>query len=204
MTAPKTEYTGMPATARERGKLAPYKMGHVAISTGRLDAMLDFYCKLLEAQIAFRDQHMGFITYDDEHHRLALVCPPGLSDRPPGCYGLDHLSFSYHDLGELLATYRRLKALGIEPFWSINHGPSMSCYYKDPDGNKVELMIDTFNGVAEIQAFFASGAYLENPMGIIFDPEEVIARYEAGEPVSQIVRRPKLPAGMTPWDMLRT
>lgn len=198
------EYTGMPETARQRGKLAPYKMGHVAISTGRLDAMLDFYCQLLEAQIAFRDENMGFITYDEEHHRLALVRPPGLSEAPPRSYGLDHLSFSYHDLGELLATYRRLKALGILPFWTINHGPSMSCYYKDPDGNRVELMIDTFATVAEIQAFFAAGAYLENPMGIIFDPEEVIARYEAGESVAQIVKRPQLPPGMTAWDMLRT
>ncbi|MCC6633848.1 MAG: VOC family protein [Gammaproteobacteria bacterium] len=197
-------YTGMPPTARERGRLAPCKMGHIALATGRLDEMLDFYCKLLEAQIAFRDASMGFITYDEEHHRIALVCPPGLTDKPPGSYGLDHVSFTYRDLGELLATYRRLKGLGILPFWSINHGPSMSCYYKDPDGNKVELMIDTFATVEEIQAFFAEGAYLENPMGIIFDPEEVMARYEAGEPVADIVKRPRLPEGMTPWDMLRT
>lgn len=196
-------YTGMPEPARARGKLAPCKMGHVAISTARLDEMLDFYCKVLEAQIAFRDENLGFITYDEEHHRLALVRPPGLSPPPPRSYGLDHVSFTYRDLGELLATYKRLKGLGILPFWTINHGPSMSCYYKDPDGNKVELMIDTFGSVAEIQAFFASGAYLENPMGIIFDPEEVIARYEAGEPVAEIVKRPKLPPGMTPWDMLR-
>src|SRR5690606_1896110 len=105
------EYTGMPPTARERGKVAPYKMGHVAISTGRLDEMLDFYCKVLEAEIAFRDENMGFITYDEEHHRLALVRPPGLKERPPGCYGLDHVSFTYRDLGELLGTYRRLKGL---------------------------------------------------------------------------------------------
>jgi len=197
-------FSGMPQTADQRGKLAPRKLGHVAIATGRLDEMLSFYCQLLEAQIAFRDENMGFITYDDEHHRIALVRPPGLKEPPRGSYGLDHMSFSYRDLGELLSTYKRLRALGIVPFWTINHGPSMSCYYKDPDGNKIELMIDTFQSVAEIQAFFATGAYLENPMGIIFDPDEVIARYEAGEPVANIVKRPKLPPGMTPWDMLRT
>jgi len=197
-------YTGMPPTARERGRVAPFKMGHIALATRRLDEMLDFYCKLLEAQIAFRDASMGFITYDEEHHRIALVSPPGFKPAAPGTGGLDHVSFSYRDLGELFATYRRLKGLGILPFWCINHGPSMSCYYKDPDGNKVELMIDTFATVAEIQAFFAEGAYLENPMGIIFDPEEAMARYEAGEPAAQIVKRPKLPEGMTPWDMLRT
>ena len=30
-------YTGMPPTARERGRLAPCKMGHIALATGRLD-----------------------------------------------------------------------------------------------------------------------------------------------------------------------
>ena len=172
-----TQYTGMPKTAKERGKLAPYKLGHVAIRTKRIDEMLAFYCKLLEAEIAFRDSSMGFITYDDEHHRIAIIQMPDLETPADKSTGLDHMSFSYHDLGELLSTYKRLEGEGILPFWCINHGPSLSMYYKDPDGNRVEMMIDVFSSVEEIQAFFAAGAYLENPMGIIFDPEEVIAQH---------------------------
>ena len=33
-------------------------------------------------------------------------------------------------------------------------------------------------------------------MGIIFDPEEMIRKYEAGVPFEELVKRPKLPEGM--------
>ncbi|MBL8630399.1 MAG: VOC family protein [Rhodospirillaceae bacterium] len=199
-----TQYSGMPKPARARGKIAPVKLGHVAIRTKQLDAMLDYYGKLLEAEVAFRNESMGFITYDEEHHRLAIIQMPDLQPPPEKSTGLDHISFSFTTLGELLDTYKRLEALGIMPFWTIIHGPSTSMYYKDPDGNRVELMIDNFDSAEEIQAFFATGAYEENPMGIIFDPEEMIAKHKAGVPFKDIVKRPKLPEGMSWWDMLRT
>lgn len=199
-----TDYGTMPETARERGKIAPIKMGHIAVRTSRLNEMLDWYCKVLEAKIAFRNDDMGFITYDEEHHRLAIIGMPDLKAPEKNTTGMEHVSFTYESLGDLLATYKRLKAENIEPFWPIIHGPTTSLYYKDPDGNKVELQIDNFKTKEEVNAFFAGGAYLENPMGIIFDPEEMIDKYERGVPFEEIVKRPKLPPGMTPWDMLRT
>jgi len=39
-------------------------------------------------------------------------------------------------------------------------------------------------------------------MGIRFDPEALIARYESGEPLASLTARPSLPPGKTPWDML--
>ena len=194
---------GMPLTAKERGKIAPYKMGHIAVRTSHLDEMLAWYRKVLEAEIAFRNDDMGFITYDDEHHRLAIVKLPDLVLPEKKSTGMEHVSFTYENLGDLLATYKRLKAIGIEPFWTIIHGPTTSMYFKDPDQNKVELQIDNFATVKEVDDYFATGAYLENPMGIIFDPEEMIEKYEAGVPFAEIVKRPKLPEGMSPWDMLR-
>jgi hypothetical protein len=67
----------------------------------------------------------------------------------------------------------------------------------------VELMIDNFETQQELVDFFDGGAYEENFMGIIFDPEEMIEKFEAGVPVKEITKRPPLPDGMTPWDMLR-
>jgi len=114
---------------------------------------------------------------------------------------MEHLSFTYASLGDLLATYRRLAQHDIRPYWPINHGPTISLYYKDPDGNRLELQYDVFERNQDLDAFFASGAYVENFMGIIFDPEQMIARFEAGEPLAEITARPKLPEGKTPWDM---
>ena len=48
-----------------------------------------------------------------------------------------------------------------------------------------------------------SGAYEENFMGIIIDADRLAQDYEDGVPLEQLVKRPPLPPGMTPWDMHR-
>lgn len=193
----------VPKTARERGKIAPNKMGHLGLKTIRLKEMVAWYGAVLEAEVAFQNDDVAFMAYDDEHHRLALVQLPDLEDAPANATGLEHVSFGYDDMGDLLATYQRLRDAGIEPFWTINHGPSTSFYYKDPDNNRVELMIDNFPKREDLDAFFEAGNYEENFMGIIFDPDDLIRRYEAGEPFEELTKRPPLPEGMSPWDMLR-
>ena len=50
----------------------------------------------------------------------------------------------FADSATCLYTYARLKGDGIEPYWCINHGPTTSLYYKDPDGNQIELQVDNF------------------------------------------------------------
>ena len=75
-------------------------------------------------------------------------------------------------------------------------------YYKDPDGNKVELQIDNFD-TDETNRWMGSGEFAQNPIGIIFEPEELLARYRGGEPLETLLRRPPLPEGASPFDMLR-
>lgn len=188
----------------KKGPPSPAKLSHIVVRTGNVAKLKQWYLTLLAAHVAFENESLCFMTYDDEHHRLGIVQLPGVSSNPPPptVPGLEHVSFTYPDLGQLLATYQRLKASGIEPFWTINHGPTISIYYRDPDGNKVELQVDVFKTAEEANAFLEQ-YYPENFMGIIFDPEEMIRKYEAGAPISELVRRPKLPQGMTPWDMHR-
>ena len=122
--------------------------------------------------------------------------------RDPDAVGTDHVAYSYNNLGELLSTYRRLKAAGIAPHWPINHGVTTSMYYRDPDNNRVELQIDNFATPAELDGYFHSRAFAENPVGVTYDPEELCRRYEAGEAMADILRIRPLPEGKTPWDML--
>lgn len=186
------------------GRPVPRKLSHVVLRTPRFAEMRRFYSLVLGAQPAFENDQVCFMTYDDEHHRIGLINWPHLGEMEPTRAGLEHIAFTYADLPSLLAAYRWHKREGIEPFWTINHGPTISMYYRDPDGNKIELQHDVFADSAGVDAFFASGAYEENFMGIIFDPEKLIADYEAGVSIEQLTIRPKLPIGLSPWDMLRT
>lgn len=184
------------------GAIRPDKFGHVVLRTSDMPRLRDWYLRVLNATVSYQNEQVSFLTYDDEHHRLGIVQFPGLTSANAHCTGLEHLSYTYRELGRLLATYQRLKGFGVEPFWTINHGPTISMYYRDPDGNKVELQFDVFSTIAETNEFL-DRFYPENFMGVIFDPEKMLADYERGVPLEELVRRPRLPPGMTPWDMHR-
>ncbi|MGH7934634.1 MAG: VOC family protein [Candidatus Binataceae bacterium] len=180
-------------TDRARGKIAPTKFAHAVLRTKQLEKMIDWYSTVLEMRVQYRMEMIAFLTYDDEHHRLALVAYPGLVDRAPHSVGLDHLAYTYADMGELVATYERLKAAGIVPARTINHGPTTSMYYQDPDGNRVELQIDNFDTMDEAAAYFRTGEFSENPIGVTFDADELARKFHAGVPVAELKRRPSAP-----------
>jgi len=189
--------------AAERGVVKPKKLAHIVRRTARFDELVRWYCTVLGAEVVHSDGMLAFLTYDAEHHRIAVVGIPGLAEQPPMAAGTDHVAFAYDDLGDLLQTYRRLKSGGIEPYWCINHGPTVSLYYKDPDGSGIELQVDTMPSNDAIEAWMRSGDFAANPIGVVFDPDEMVARYEAGEPLDTLTSRPPLPDGMGPFDMLR-
>ena len=87
-------------------------------------------------------------------------------------------------------TSARLKAEGIEPFWCINHGITLSMYYRDPDGNQVELQVDVFDTLEETNAWLEQSDFDVNFLGVKYDPVEMIERYRAGEPRETLLARP--------------
>ena len=185
-----------------RTEIRPAKLAHFVLRTSRFAEAIEWYRTLLAAEIVFRNDFICFLTYDDEHHRLALIkvqesAPEPSREKP----GVDHISFAYRELGELLATYRRLAAAGIKPVRTINHGPTISFYYADPDGLRIELQVDNFATLEELHAYFRGPEFAENPIGVLVDPEKLIRDWEDGVPLAVLHRRPPLPAGVSPWDM---
>lgn len=183
--------TDVPVPARQRGKIAPVKLAHVVLRTGDAKRLVAWYCTVLEAESALENGMLNFLTYDDEHHRIAIFQLPGV-DRAPErtTTGLEHFAFTYASASDLFATYDRLKAAGIIPYWCINHGPTLSMYYRDPDGNQVELQIDLFDTLEATNAWFAQSDFATNPIGVKFDPDDLIRRYRAGESPEVLFRRP--------------
>lgn len=189
--------------AADRGRVTPVHLAHIVRRTSRFEAMLEWYQVVLGAEIVHADGMLAFLTYDDEHHRIAIARIPGLEDQPQVAAGTDHVAFTYADLGDLLYTYERLRGADIEPFWCINHGPTTSLYYKDPDGSKVELQVDNFPTAEETNRWMHSGEFAANPIGVVFDPDDLLARYRGGEPLATLIVRPPLPEGTSPFEMLR-
>ncbi|MFT4712539.1 MAG: catechol 2,3-dioxygenase-like lactoylglutathione lyase family enzyme [Candidatus Azotimanducaceae bacterium] len=178
----------MPETASSRGKVAPIKLAHVVFRTGRYKKMIDWYKLVLEAEIMYDNEFITFLTYDEEHHRIAIARAPALLPKLRTQWGVDHIAFTYENIADLLSTYQRLKAEGISPYWCINHGGTTSMYYKDPDNNHVELQIDNFASNDEINDFLDGPEFSNNPIGVDFDPDELVARFEAGESHQDLTR----------------
>ncbi|MDG2332638.1 MAG: VOC family protein [Myxococcota bacterium] len=182
------EPNALPAPARERGRIAPVKLAHVVMRTSRYRKMVDWYKEVLEAESTYDNPMITFLTYDEEHHRIAIANMPALLPRPRFMAGVEHVAFTYPTLGDLLATFRRLAGVGIEPYWCINHGGTTSMYYADPDGNQVELQVDNFERAEDLNEFLYGPAFQTNQIGVDFDPLDLSRRHEAGESHAQLVR----------------
>jgi catechol-2,3-dioxygenase len=184
--------------------MPPTKLAHVVFQTNQIGRMRDWYCATLDAQPIHENRHICFITYDDEHHRIAFIDPGPLAPRAPALPGravdpaeppgLHHVAFTYASMGAFLDNYIRLKNRGILPFRCINHGPTTSMYYRDPDGNRVELQIDNFATAQEGQDWLRTPAFAENPIGVEYDPDQLVSRFRAGVPVAELVVRDPVPA----------
>ncbi len=75
----------------------------------------------------------------------------------------------------------RLRDEGIAPFLNLDHGMTMSMYYQDPEGNGVEIQVDGFGSWSRGKEWmWASQEFGENPIGVYFDPEQIVAARDAG------------------------
>ncbi len=171
--------------------IVPDGFAHFVLRTSNLEGMRSWYRTVLNAEVVHDNGKLCFLTYDDEHHRLALMNVPGLHAPDADSWGLAHVAYSYKTLRQLLSTYVRLRHEGILPVRPINHGPTVSLYYKDPDGNAVEFQVDAFSTKAEAASYFKSAEFKENPIGVLIDPEELVRAYEFGVPERELMRRPK-------------
>lgn len=171
----------------------PTKVAHVVYRTRRFEEMLRWYETVFSARIQYQNPALAFLTFDDEHHRFALVNmsvfqPDGTEADRQGAIGVDHLGYSYASLRDLLEHYSSLKEKGITPYWCVHHGITAALYYADPDGNQMEFQVDCLESSADATAYMEKQFSL-NPVGVEYDPDAWLARLRAGEQESELLSR---------------
>ena len=170
--------------------IPPRELHHVTFKTNRLEEMVAFYAVLTGHQPMFHGDAFAAISFDSANHRIALLKLDGWPELPAediaAAAGLHHVGYEYGSLDELLHTYLRVKRLGIEPEWTVNHGPTMSFYYRDPDGHGIELQADNCGHDLERWSELIHGPFQQNQMGINVDPDKLIAARARGVSQEQI------------------
>ncbi|WEK54727.1 MAG: VOC family protein [Candidatus Cohnella colombiensis] len=117
-------------------------IGHVAYTTGQMDAMLHFYCEILgfENSFALHDEAgkpwIQYIRVAGCQFIELFYAKEGF-DPKEGTYA--HLCIQVADV---MVMSEHLKAAGIDVYWGPVQGldHNWQCWAKDPDGNPIEFM----------------------------------------------------------------
>ena len=165
---------------------------HLNLKTTRLQEMIDWYGTVVGTEVIHADDNGAWLSNDKANHRVALLAFPNFTDDPDKDEhtGLHHSAFEYGSFEDLNTSYLRLREAGIEPELCLDHGMTFSYYYKDPDGNRVELQCDIFGDWAKSTEWMrTSEEFRANPIGVFVDPAKVADAAAAGTPFAEIHER---------------
>lgn len=154
------------------------KFHHFNLKTTRLQEMIDWYSKLVGAEVIFQYEMGAWLSNDDANHRIALLAFPNFADDAgkDDHTGLHHSAFEYDSFDDLNDSYVRLRDAGITPALCLDHGMTFSYYYVDPDGNNVEMQCDCFGDWSKSKEWMrTSPEFAANPIGQFVDPDSVAA-----------------------------
>ena len=111
--------------------------------------MEHFYTRLLGFTVTDRGDletprsrlHLVFLSRDPrEHHQIVLV-----TGKPAdaGFNPINQISFRMAEFAGLREMHRRLAEEKVKELYPVSHGNALSVYFHDPEGNRIELFVDT-------------------------------------------------------------
>ena len=124
----------------------PLSMSHIGLYVHDLQKMEDFYTRVLGFTVTDRGKVRGadivFTSWDPkDHHQVALV-----GGRPKDLGFQSHQPdfLSRHLAGGPSEVWRKVKdEPGVSDMRPMDHGNAWSLYFRDPEGNRLEVFCDT-------------------------------------------------------------
>jgi catechol 2,3-dioxygenase len=120
---------------------------HFGIFVFDVDRMVDFYTSVFRLTITdegigknFGNRLVFMSATEDQHHQLVLSA--GRSEKSPQSTVMQ-ISFLVPDLAELRHNRDMAISKGATELRPMNHGNAWSLYYFDPEGNRIEVYLDT-------------------------------------------------------------
>jgi catechol-2,3-dioxygenase len=120
-------------------------LSHFEIKARDLERLEDFYTRVLGFIVTDRSlpgaYRMVFLSLNPgEHHQIVLAQADGGDF---GAGSLDHLAFRADGLPALRRHHQALQTYGGLAVETVSHGTTWSLYFRDPEGNRLEIFADT-------------------------------------------------------------
>ncbi len=144
-------------------------LSHVGVFVKDLKQMTEFYCNTLGLTESHRNGDRSvFLTADieKEDHEVVLV-----NGRDGDAKIIQQLAFRVKDVEDVRSFYQTFKEMGIEIQQTVSHGAGVSCYFYDPEGNRIEVF-------ADIE--MPNGRGYSGPLDLEKSKEELVAQIVAG------------------------
>lgn len=133
----------------EQRPIPQVRFSHMGFFVRNLRQLTDFYTGLLGFAVTDQGRLEGpsgpvdlvFLSRDPaEHHQLVLC-----SGRPEsiGFNTINQISFRVDNISALRHFYFALSDFPVSDVQPVTHGNAISVYFRDPEGNRIELFVDT-------------------------------------------------------------
>jgi len=119
------------------------RIGHVLLRVTDVERSKSFYTKVLGFQFREEDPGHGgvFLGLGEYGHTVDLM-PIEKADaavRTQNTLGVQHIAFQVDSEEALKSSYFELQDLGVEIVRAMDHVSQKSIYFRDPDGNMLEI-----------------------------------------------------------------
>jgi catechol 2,3-dioxygenase len=121
------------------------RIGHVHLKVADLERAIAFYRDVMGFDLVQRyGSQAAFLSAGGYHHHIGLNTWESRGGHPPGrgSTGLYHVAFLYPDRPALARALRQVVAAGVPVDGAADHGVSEAIYFRDPDGNGIEIYRD--------------------------------------------------------------
>jgi catechol 2,3-dioxygenase-like lactoylglutathione lyase family enzyme len=120
-------------------------LSHFGVFVTDINRMVDFYTRFLGFAVSDRGPNPAgeivFLTRDPREHHQIVMASGRPTDLPFNV--INQISLRVDSLDTLRELYVGLKDEPVEILGPISHGNALSVYFRDPEKNRVELLIDT-------------------------------------------------------------
>ncbi len=152
------------------------RLTHAGLYVNDIEKSRLFYQNLLGLTETDNDRNAGLVFLSsnpaDEHHMVVLIA--GRTAHSDAKL-IQQIAFRCATLADVIGYWRRFVEQGVPIIYTVTHGNAISCYFRDPDNNVLEVYWAT--GMEARQGFLVELDFSEPEDVVLETTRAAVQRY---------------------------